>query len=111
MKLLPHAIANGNIHIGTIPGKLKGVIPTQTPSGWRMVLQSIPGETSLSESPIIRLGIPQANSTIWMARRSARRASTAVFPASRVSTRASLMGLARVLTRENAGQLIVVGVE
>ena len=31
--VLPHAIAIGNIHIGTIAGKLKGVIPAQTPSG------------------------------------------------------------------------------
>src|ERR1700693_656110 len=34
MKLLPHAIALANIHIGTIAGKLKGVIPATTPSGW-----------------------------------------------------------------------------
>jgi hypothetical protein len=31
----PHAIAMGNIHIGTITGKLNGVIPATTPSGWR----------------------------------------------------------------------------
>ena len=29
----PHAIAIGNIHIGTIAGKLKGVIPAQIPNG------------------------------------------------------------------------------
>ena len=29
----PHAIAIGNIHIGTIAGKLKGVMPAHTPSG------------------------------------------------------------------------------
>src|SRR5665213_2794465 len=34
-KVLPQAIATGNIHIGTITGKLNGVIPAQTPSGWR----------------------------------------------------------------------------
>ena len=33
--VLPHAIATGNIHIGTIAGKLKGVMPTHTPRGWR----------------------------------------------------------------------------
>jgi hypothetical protein len=32
-KVLPVASAIGNIHIGTIAGKLNGVIPTQTPSG------------------------------------------------------------------------------
>ena len=33
IKVFPHAIAIGNIHIGTIAGKLKGVIPAQTPKG------------------------------------------------------------------------------
>jgi hypothetical protein len=32
-KLLPQASASGNIHIGTIAGKLNGVIPATTPSG------------------------------------------------------------------------------
>ena len=32
-KLLPAARATGNIHIGTITGKLKGVMPATTPSG------------------------------------------------------------------------------
>ena len=36
MKEFPHAIDIGNIHIGTIAGKLKGVIPAQTPSGCLM---------------------------------------------------------------------------
>ena len=31
--VLPQAIATGNIHIGTIAGKLNGVMPTHTPSG------------------------------------------------------------------------------
>ena len=39
-KVFPQAIASGNIHIGTIAGKLNGVIPTQTPSGWSSVSQS-----------------------------------------------------------------------
>src|SRR3982074_952613 len=33
--VLPHASATGNIHIGTMTGKLNGVIPAQTPSRWR----------------------------------------------------------------------------
>ena len=32
-KVFPQAIAIGNIHIGTIAGKLKGVIPAHTPIG------------------------------------------------------------------------------
>src|SRR3954451_17161508 len=35
MKQLPQASATGNIHIGTITGKLNGVMPATTPSGWR----------------------------------------------------------------------------
>src|SRR5450830_1285885 len=35
-KVLPQAIATGNIHIGTITGKLNGVMPATTPSAWRM---------------------------------------------------------------------------
>jgi hypothetical protein len=35
--VLPHATAIGNIHIGTIAGKLKGVIPAHTPTGCRSV--------------------------------------------------------------------------
>ncbi|MDT4831831.1 hypothetical protein FQZ97_653560 [compost metagenome] len=44
-KVLPAAMATGNIHMGTITGKLKGVIPATTPSGWRSVQLSMPVET------------------------------------------------------------------
>src|SRR5262245_36185910 len=33
--VLPHAIATGYIHNGTIAGKLNGVMPAHTPSGCR----------------------------------------------------------------------------
>ena len=36
MNVFPHAIAIGYIHIGTIAGKLNGVMPATTPSGWRI---------------------------------------------------------------------------
>src|SRR5438034_10089365 len=36
------ASATGNIHIGTIAGKLNGVMPAQTPSGWRSDQLSMP---------------------------------------------------------------------
>src|SRR3954467_4688713 len=36
MNALPHGIAIGYIHIGTIAGKLNGVMPATTPSGWRI---------------------------------------------------------------------------
>ena len=36
-KALPQAMALAHIHSGTMAGKLKGVMPATTPSGWRMV--------------------------------------------------------------------------
>src|ERR1022692_904806 len=45
MNVLPQAMAKGYIHIGTMAGKLNGVMPAHTPSGWRMVWQSMPFET------------------------------------------------------------------
>src|SRR5687768_6064751 len=51
MNVLPHAIAMGAIHIGTITGKLKGVIPAQTPTGWRMLKESTAGPTFSAYSP------------------------------------------------------------
>ena len=35
-KVFPQAMARGNIHIGTMAGKLNGVIPATTPSGCRI---------------------------------------------------------------------------
>ena len=35
-KVLPQAMASGNIHIGTMAGKLNGVMPATTPSGCRI---------------------------------------------------------------------------
>ena len=37
MNALPQATALAHIHSGTITGKLNGVIPATTPSGWRML--------------------------------------------------------------------------
>jgi len=34
--VLPHAMASGNIHIGTMAGKLNGVMPATTPTGCRI---------------------------------------------------------------------------
>ncbi len=36
MNVLPEAIAFAHIHSGTIAGKLNGVMPATTPSGWRI---------------------------------------------------------------------------
>ena len=34
--VFPQASAGAHIHMGTIAGKLNGVIPATTPSGWRI---------------------------------------------------------------------------
>ena len=49
MKVLPQASAIGNIHIGTIAGKLNGVMPAHTPSGWRTDQLSMPRADLLGE--------------------------------------------------------------
>ena len=36
MKALPQAIAGAHFHSGIIAGKLNGVMPATTPSGWRI---------------------------------------------------------------------------
>ena len=36
MKALPQASAGAHFHIGIMAGKLNGVMPATTPSGWRI---------------------------------------------------------------------------
>ena len=55
MNVLPAAIANGRNHIGTIAGKLNGVIAAHTPTGWRIVSQSTLVATDLERAPLHRL--------------------------------------------------------
>ena len=88
-KVLPQAIATGHIQSGTIAGKLKGVIPATTPSGCRIESQSMPRATFSADSPIRRLGAPQANSMFSRPRRTSPRASPSVLPCSVVTLRAS----------------------
>ena len=47
-------------------GKLNGVIPAQTPSGWRKECRSTSVETWSENSPLVSSAIPQANSTTSM---------------------------------------------
>src|SRR5213078_5337600 len=60
--VLPHASAGAHIHIGTIAGKLNGVIPATTPNGCRIEYTSTPVEACSEKLPLTRVGIPQANS-------------------------------------------------
>ena len=86
MNVLPHASASGNIHIGTIAGKLNGVMPTATPTGWRSEYESTPVATCSDASPLSRCGAPQANSTTSRPRCTSPRASASVLPCSAVIT-------------------------
>ena len=43
--VFPQAMARGNIHIGTMAGKLNGVMPATTPSGCRSEYESTPVDT------------------------------------------------------------------
>jgi hypothetical protein len=88
-KQLPAAMASGNIHIGTITGKLNGVMPATTPSGWRSVQLSMPVETWSVKSPLSSCEIPQANSTMSMPRETSPCASVNTLPCSSVIISAS----------------------
>src|SRR5258707_14984930 len=59
-KVFPQASAIGNIHIGTMAGKLKGVTPATTPTGCLIEYASTPVETFSEKPPLRRCGMPQA---------------------------------------------------
>ncbi len=67
-KVFPQTSASGNIHIGTIAGKLNGVMPTQTPSGWCIVSQSTPRARFSSVSPMSKVGAAAGVSIFSMPR-------------------------------------------
>ena len=94
--VLPVAMATGYIHIGTIAGKLNGVIPTQTPSGWRKENRSTPRETWSENSPLSSEGMPQANSMTSRPRCTSPAASDSTLPCS--SEMISAICLVRALT-------------
>jgi hypothetical protein len=70
MKALPQASAGANFHIGIMAGKLNGVMPATTPSGWRSENRSMPGPALVAELALQQVRMPQANSTTssprWM---------------------------------------------
>ena len=83
--MLPQAIALANIHIGTIAGKLNGVIPATTPSGWWIENTSTPVETCSLKPPLSRFGTPHANSMFSSPRATSPRASEVTLPCWAVS--------------------------
>ena len=90
--VLPHAMASGNIHIGTMAGKLNGVMPATTPTGCLIEYESTPVETFSEYPPLSRCGMPQANSTTSRPRATSPAASEATLPCSSVMSSASSAG-------------------
>jgi hypothetical protein len=78
-KAFPRVTAMGNIHIGTMAGKLKGTMPATTPSGSRRNSQVIPRLTSMIP-PRSMFWIPSANSHTSTPFSTSARASANVFP-------------------------------
>ena len=88
MKQLPQARATGNIHIGTMTGKLNGVIPATTPSGWRSEWLSTRVPTFSVTSPLSSCGAAVANSTTSVPRAISPSASDQTLPCSATMTSA-----------------------
>ena len=79
-------MAMGNIHIGTIAGKLNGVMPAQTPKGCRTLQLSTPPATFSEYSPLSSCDMPQAYSTTSRPRVIEPVASSMVLPCSAESS-------------------------
>jgi hypothetical protein len=86
---LPAAMATGKNHIGTMAGKLKGLITPTTPKGWRTLCTSMPVEAPTECAPLTRWGMPQASSTTSWPRDTSPSASDSTFPCSEVMIAAS----------------------
>ena len=97
--MLPQASALANIHIGTIAGKLNGVMPATTPSGWRIEYTSMPLAACSEYSPLISCGMPQANSMFSRPRATSPIASVRTLPCSAVSSVAISLRFASTSSR------------
>ncbi len=95
-KVLPQAIAIGNIHSGIIAGKLNGVMPAHTPRGCSSVYVSTPLATLLASSPSCRLPMLAACSTTSSPRNTSPSASASVLPCSAVRRAASSFMFSRI---------------
>src|SRR3954447_25502965 len=87
--VLPVAIAMGKNHMGTIAGKLNGLITATGPSGWRMENTSTLVEAFSVNPPRTSEGTPQAYSTTSWPRDTSPRASSRTLPCSAVMIAAS----------------------
>ena len=87
--MLPAAMAIGKNHIGTMAGKLNGLMMPTTPSGSRLECTSTPVETLSEWPPLSRCEMPQANSTTSWPREISPMASESTLPCSAVMIAAS----------------------
>ena len=87
--VLPAAMAIGKNHMGTMAGKLNGLMIATGPSGWRIEATSTRVEAFSVKPPLIRCGMPQANSTTSWPRATSPRASLRTLPCSAVINSAS----------------------
>ena len=92
--MLPQATALGIIHSGTMAGKLNGVMPATTPSGWRTVWTSTPVEAWELKLPLSRSPRPHANSMFSNPRATSPSASECTLPCSAVNRAAISAALA-----------------
>ena len=82
-------MAIGKNHIGTMAGKLNGLMIATRPSGWRIEATSTRVEAFSVNPPLSRCGMPQANSTTSWPRATSPRASDSTLPCSAVMSSAS----------------------
>src|SRR6185312_11582132 len=87
--VLPAAMAIGKNHIGTMTGKLNGLMMPTAPSGWRIEYTSTFVEAFSVKPPLSRCGMPQANSTTSWPRLTSPSASETTLPCSLVMILAS----------------------
>ena len=99
MNVFPHAIAFANIHMGTIAGKLNGVMPATTPSGCRIENTSTPVDACSVNPPFNRCGIPVANSMFSWPRATSPIASDRTFPCCSVISRPMSLRCSWIVSR------------
>jgi hypothetical protein len=83
--VLPAAMAFGYIHMGTIDGKLNGVMPATTPRGCRTENTSMSVDTSCEKDPLRCSASPHAYSMFSMPRCTSPAESERTLPCSAVS--------------------------
>ncbi len=87
--VFPAAMAIGKNHIGTMAGKLNGLMMLTGPSGCRIEYTSTFVEAFSVKPPLSRCGMPQANSTTSCPRLTSPSASETTLPCSLVMILAS----------------------